>query len=495
MGTKVVFHGFATHTWQEDLLGRQNHARVVYVCSKLRECHDIRMWIDEERMDGDIHDAMCQGIDDSATFVVFATQTYVDKVVGENPNDNCKLEFKYGMATRRSTTILVMMEPNVQLKQRMQMQIGGELYIDMSGGETPSLEKINELAETIRSRIRQSPFEVSCGAGVTVPPSSDIVENADHLLALLKDTTDTNTQRDLSAKLSNMSLTDENKVSLASADAADLLVKLLGEANDSGVRENVALCLCSIADIDDGRSCLVDADAVPLLVKFLQETSNADAVKKVTSCLRNLAANDSFSASLASAGVIPILVTFLEDSNDINIRKNVALCLKALASNDETKALISSAGAFSPLVKLLQECESPDAVDDVVLCLTSLASDDNLGKLADPNTFSLLAKYLKETKQPEVQQSVSDTLLMLLENADAKAVVVSASSVFMLAEALGRVSDPAARATIVLCLEKISQDDAFIGAIVDGGGMYALVSATRSEHAPAVIAAAAFCLG
>ena len=90
------FHGFLSHDWGTDALGRSNHRRVVAIKRRLAEECGLQCWLDEEKMKGNINLAMANGIDSSATVVVFITQTYVMKVAGKGPNgldDNCKKEF------------------------------------------------------------------------------------------------------------------------------------------------------------------------------------------------------------------------------------------------------------------------------------------------------------------------------------------------------------------------------------------------------------------
>eukprot|EP00301_Raphidiophrys_heterophryoidea_P007605 c12921_g3_i1.p1 GENE.c12921_g3_i1~~c12921_g3_i1.p1 ORF type:complete len:423 (-),score=68.20 c12921_g3_i1:342-1610(-) len=145
------FHGFATHAWAEDSQKRDTHQRVLHVCTKLKEM-GIHLWVDAERMEGNILDEMCHGIDQSATFVVFTTQAYVDKVSQtERPRENCKLEFQYGWQTRYDVgrVIVVMMEKNVKFRHLMLMCIGRELYIDMTEGDMPTDKSIAELGHKI----------------------------------------------------------------------------------------------------------------------------------------------------------------------------------------------------------------------------------------------------------------------------------------------------------------------------------------------------------
>ena len=66
---------------------------------RLAEECGLKCWIDEEEMRGDINASMTDGIDDSATVLVFITERYIMKVAGKGPNghnDNCKMEFDYG---------------------------------------------------------------------------------------------------------------------------------------------------------------------------------------------------------------------------------------------------------------------------------------------------------------------------------------------------------------------------------------------------------------
>ena len=88
-------HGFLSHDWGTDALGRSNHARVVALKRRLAEECGLQCWLDEEKMEGNINLALADGIDASATVVIFITERYVMKVAGKGPNgndDNCKKE-------------------------------------------------------------------------------------------------------------------------------------------------------------------------------------------------------------------------------------------------------------------------------------------------------------------------------------------------------------------------------------------------------------------
>ena len=161
-GAGKKFHAFLTHDWGRDGSGRDNHGRVSRVNDLLKR-KGIRTWFDEERISGDIVEAMTKGIDDSSTVVVFITKKYHDKVNGDNKGDNCKKEFMY--AERRKTSafmIPVVMEEASGNHAAMRaptgwtgplgMALGGELYVDLAGdAEAPEFAaKVDELVEKIR---------------------------------------------------------------------------------------------------------------------------------------------------------------------------------------------------------------------------------------------------------------------------------------------------------------------------------------------------------
>ena len=66
----------------------------------------IITWFDGERMAGQVVDQMCRGIDQSALVGVAITKRYMEKVYGENQNDNCKIEFNYARAEKSADGML-----------------------------------------------------------------------------------------------------------------------------------------------------------------------------------------------------------------------------------------------------------------------------------------------------------------------------------------------------------------------------------------------------
>ena len=45
-------HGFLSHDWGTDALGRSNHARVIAIKRRLTEESGLQCWLDEEEMKG-----------------------------------------------------------------------------------------------------------------------------------------------------------------------------------------------------------------------------------------------------------------------------------------------------------------------------------------------------------------------------------------------------------------------------------------------------------
>eukprot|EP00976_Prorocentrum_cordatum_P027190 551909-Prorocentrum_minimum.AAC.1 len=72
----------------------------------------LNIWFDEERMRGNVQRQMQQGIDESACFVAFITQKYIEKVNSDNISDNCLLEFNYAALRKHIRPLIpVLMDP------------------------------------------------------------------------------------------------------------------------------------------------------------------------------------------------------------------------------------------------------------------------------------------------------------------------------------------------------------------------------------------------
>ena len=105
VGNQYKYEAFLSHDWGKDELGRNNHDRVKKIFQALKE-KGLSLWFDEVYMEGDIDKAMCKGIDESKLVIIFITKRYMQKVAGDNDQDNCQKEFNYAKQKRGSERML-----------------------------------------------------------------------------------------------------------------------------------------------------------------------------------------------------------------------------------------------------------------------------------------------------------------------------------------------------------------------------------------------------
>eukprot|EP00732_Lithocolla_globosa_P003276 Lithocolla_globosa_v1_NODE_2546_length_1958_cov_19.178140.p1 type:complete len:538 gc:universal NODE_2546_length_1958_cov_19.178140:1702-89(-) len=148
------FDVFLTHDWGEDQLERDNHQRVSEINRRLK-LRGVRTWFDEERMTGAVDLRMTEGIDHSHFLLVFVTRRYQDKIkTDDDVNDNCKLEFKYGLVRKTAALVLpIVMEPcmhdSSQWRGPLGAYLGPQLHVRASGEITDQVvdDIINALAK------------------------------------------------------------------------------------------------------------------------------------------------------------------------------------------------------------------------------------------------------------------------------------------------------------------------------------------------------------
>ena len=142
--------GFLSHTWLEDDEGRDNHERVRRLFNFL-EKRGLRIWFDAERMEGDVVDAMCDGIDNTTVFIACITSKYNDKVGSSNEHDNCRKEFKYAAGRLSAAKMLPVVMENSMLDQKkwkrsVFMELGSKLYYKLTDDDD---DKFYEQAEAL----------------------------------------------------------------------------------------------------------------------------------------------------------------------------------------------------------------------------------------------------------------------------------------------------------------------------------------------------------
>jgi hypothetical protein len=163
----------------------KNHDRVSRIFKGLNRL-GLKCWFDEVEMENLIIDQMCQGIDDSAVFVVFLTDRYIEKVRSPNEQDNCKKEFNYAEKRKGGQCMIpVVMDPDAGSSWAgpVGMILGQKLYIDFSDdaiwqsvNEVQFEEKLMELHKRIESIISGLDADVSASQSEPEPePSSPYV--------------------------------------------------------------------------------------------------------------------------------------------------------------------------------------------------------------------------------------------------------------------------------------------------------------------------------
>ena len=84
------YDAFFSHNWSQG-----NHEKVSRINDAM-QLLGLTTWFDEERIQGNIKQQMCDGIDRARTVVFFLTENYIEKVNNvDNPEDNCQMEFLY----------------------------------------------------------------------------------------------------------------------------------------------------------------------------------------------------------------------------------------------------------------------------------------------------------------------------------------------------------------------------------------------------------------
>ena len=161
----MSFQAFLSHDWGRDEQGRDNHDRVRQINAAL-QAHQITTWFDEEKMCGDVNDAMADGIKQSETMIIFITANYLTKVSGKGEkglDDNCRFEFKLGLSTLGVARMIpVIMEPSqtndTQWPGVVAGKLGGTLYVNLSDTSSSSQASgVEQIVREIRARLGAEP--------------------------------------------------------------------------------------------------------------------------------------------------------------------------------------------------------------------------------------------------------------------------------------------------------------------------------------------------
>ena len=162
---------FLTHDWGTDDLQRDNHQRVLRVNKALQQA-GFSTWFDEDRLEGDIVQQMCDGIDQSMCVLVFITQNYITKVSGTGPKgatDNCKREFGYswrrkGVEFMHACVMEKRCSDPSTWRGGVGMNLGGKLYTTLWDDDDRAFrEAIADIIDNIQSMRKRVPVPRSLG--------------------------------------------------------------------------------------------------------------------------------------------------------------------------------------------------------------------------------------------------------------------------------------------------------------------------------------------
>ena len=103
---------YLSHTWATDTEGRDTHARMEKLHKALVCSSQVDSWFDNEQMQGDVTDTMCEGIDGCDIVIVCITRAFIDKC-RQKTNSNCKLELHYAYERKGAAKLLpIVLESN-----------------------------------------------------------------------------------------------------------------------------------------------------------------------------------------------------------------------------------------------------------------------------------------------------------------------------------------------------------------------------------------------
>lgn len=147
---------FLSHTWSDDIMGRNNHERVKKLQKYLIK-KGWTVWLDDTHMKLNLDASMVEGIEHADVFIVCFTNEYNRKVneasYDSKIRSNVLKEWTYANA-RKKLMILIHMEPfKAWPIGILTMYLSNLMYIDGSGDDIKVIaQKLTELLHKINIR-------------------------------------------------------------------------------------------------------------------------------------------------------------------------------------------------------------------------------------------------------------------------------------------------------------------------------------------------------
>ena len=280
-------------------------------------------------MQGDIDEAMCNGIVESEIYAAFITERYLLKVTGENDMDNCKKEFifaKQKLGPQRM--VCIVMEKQCRDTSlwpgQIGMYCGSRLYIDFSD-DLNFDEKIHQLADHFLDKIRatsQQDPSVSL-AQPSGPEDLNVIKftqqvhelqeegDINNILAHMRRLLSHRIVQQLGcAALKQIAHDTENQILIFGAGGIqDVINAMRKHKEHAGVQDAGCGVLCNVGVVAGHKEGIAKCGGVGVVLDALREHPKHSAVQKQgLSALRVLAVNEQIALNIASADGIQVVV-------------------------------------------------------------------------------------------------------------------------------------------------------------------------------------------
>jgi hypothetical protein len=161
LASELASHAFLTHAWGSPTDNFENHRRVGKIYSELKKRYNMKMWFDQDYIQGNILDKIVEGLNHTKCMLVFLTKQYDIKINDEKEGKFCKLEFdcavvKFG----HDRLIPVIMEEEMLTPANWSLKVftvfGSTKYLDFTKltemDENTLSEKCEELFQLVMKR-------------------------------------------------------------------------------------------------------------------------------------------------------------------------------------------------------------------------------------------------------------------------------------------------------------------------------------------------------
>jgi hypothetical protein len=154
LALEVATHAFLTHAWGRESDNYENHRLVGKIYSELKTRYNMKMWFDQDYIQGSIVDEIIAGMSHTKCMIVFLTKQYEAKIIDEKEGKLCKLEFDNALMTfGHDRLIPVIMEEEmlnpVNWSNKVKAVFGSTKFIDFTGLPTMTEERLSEKCEEL----------------------------------------------------------------------------------------------------------------------------------------------------------------------------------------------------------------------------------------------------------------------------------------------------------------------------------------------------------